>query len=171
MSHGPCLWSVGVSDRRWTLYRSESPDQWGRSRRQRTMDNAWYRPIGELRSTIAAAHTQPVFYNKIRSKVDWRGKQFRIVGKLWLTMTIVRSRSESNSRSDVTIISVWVTAATLWVIKRYNEGSLSGVSCHLVIRDKNRNLLTPHILIDHISHKSELWVTEITCNRVTGTAR
>ena len=65
------VWGCPTEDEHCT---GVSPDQWGRSRRQRTMDNAWYRPIGELRSTIAAAHTQPVCYNKIRSKVDWRGK-------------------------------------------------------------------------------------------------
>ena len=74
---------------------------------------------------------------------------------------------------DVTNIAVWVTVTALWVMKTKIAGDQMkalGVVwselLHLVIRDKNRNMLTLRILIDQISYKHWLWITsknEITC--------
>ena len=120
------------------------------------MDNAWSGPIGELRSTIAAAHPW-AFVGE-----DWCGDV------MWLTFFTLRSSLLHSSLCyDVTNISVWVTA--LWVMKTKIAGdqmkALAGVVwCELlrfVIRDKNWNVLTPHILIDQISYKLWLWITKM----------
>ena len=114
------------------------------------MNNAWSRPIGEFRSTIAAAHSQAF----VRTDDD-------------LTfLALINSDQLSSLSLDVTNISVWVTVTALWVMKTKIAGDQMkalGVVwselLHLVIRDKNRNMLTPHILIDQISYKLWLWIT------------
>ena len=86
----------------------------------------------------------------------------------WLTFFTLRcSFIHSSLCYDVSNISVWVTA--LWVMKTKIPGdqmkALAGVVwwelLRFVIRDKNWNVLTLHILIDQISYKLWLWITKM----------
>ena len=129
----------------------QAPDQWDRSRRQRTIDNAWSGPIGELRSTMAAAHPQAF----VMTEECWC-KDVTFFSLFW--------SSYSSLSLDVTNIFVWVTA--LWVMKtkiaRYQMKAVTAaVWCELLHPDKNRKVLTLHILIDQISYKLWLWITKM----------